>query len=99
MFPTLSGNWTNRHQMNSLSKRMAKKFLGFSWGRFRKTYSTLLQNAGVDSLIIDRLLGHSSRSSAIRVTARHYIGKEYEFYRSLVDKALKQIGVLFANRR
>jgi len=96
MFPAQAGQRASPNQMNSLAKRIANKFPGFIWARFRKTYSTLLQNAGVDSLIIDRLLGHSSRSSAIRVSAQFYIGREYEFYRSLVDEALEPLTPLFA---
>ena len=95
MFPAMAGQRISQNQMASLGKKIASQFSGFAWRRFRKTYSTLLQTAGVDSLIIDRLLGHSSRSSAIRVSARHYIGKEYGFYRSLVDKALEPLEEVF----
>lgn len=98
MFPTQSGDQASRNQMGVLGRRIAKKRPGFAWSRLRRTYATLLQVAGVDSLIIDRLLGHSSKSSAIRVSARHYIGKEYAFYRSLVDEALAPLGPLFAVR-
>ena len=95
LFPTRSGDFPTRNQMNSLRTRVSKTFPKFRWGRFRKTYSTLLQKAGVDSLIIDRLLGHSSRSSSIRVSAQYYIGKEYAFYRDLVDEALEPFGEIF----
>ncbi|MCA8941563.1 MAG: tyrosine-type recombinase/integrase [Planctomycetes bacterium] len=97
MFPAQSGERANRNQMSSLRCRIAKLSPGFSWRRLRRTYATLLQAGGVDSLIIDRLLGHSSRSSAVRVSASHYIGKEYSFYRDLVDEALKPLGGVFAD--
>ena len=96
LFPTQCGEPTSKHQMSSLARRIAKEFPGFNWQRLRRTYATLLQKAGVDALIIDRLLGHSSRSSSIRVTAQHYIGKEYGFYQSLVDEAFKPLGLVLA---
>lgn len=96
MFPTMTGERASRNQMSSLGRRIATKFPGFNFGLLRKTYSTLLHNARVDSLIVDRLLGHSSLSSAIPISARHYIGREYEHYRALVDQALKPLGEVFS---
>lgn len=95
MFTTMAGKRTSKNQMQSLRRRITKAFPGFTWQRLRRTYATFLQVAGIDSLIIDRLLGHSSKSSRIRISARHYIGKEYSFYRDLVDKALEPLGEIF----
>jgi len=95
MFLTRSGNRTSKSQMQSLRKRITKHYPGFTWQRLRRTYATLLQAAGIDSMIIDRLLGHSLRSSPLRISAMHYIGKEYKFYRSLVDQALKPLEKIF----
>ncbi len=96
MFPTQSGVRASLNQMKTLGRRVSGRVPGFSFRRLRRTYATLLQAGGVDALIIDRLLGHSSRTSTLRVSASHYIGKEYTFYRGLVDEALEPLGEVFA---
>jgi integrase len=62
----------------------------FQWKRFRKTYSTILHEHGVDDIIVSRLLRHSAGGKSISIAQRHYVGRNDLFLRTIVDEAFER---------
>ena len=68
-------------------RALKKDIPGFQWKRFRKSYATILGEAGNDVLVVSRLLRHSAGGKNATIAQRHYIGRSQEHLRDLVDEA------------
>jgi integrase len=59
----------------------------FTWKRFRKTFATILHDAGNETIIVSRLLRHSAGGKNVSVAQRHYVGRSGALLRTAVDEA------------
>ena len=75
---------------------LQKQFPGFQWKRFRKTFATILAEAGNDIVMISRLLRHSAGGKNISIAQRHYLGRSDNLLRAAVDEAFEPYGALLA---
>ncbi len=60
---------------------------GFAWKRFRKSYATILSDAGNDVVAVSRLLRHSAGGKNVSIAQRHYVGRSGALLRDVVDEA------------
>ncbi len=87
---------------NSLARMLRtiqKQMPGFTWKRWRKTYATILAEAGNDVSVISRLLRHSAGGRNMSVAERHYMGRSDALLRDIVDEAFAPYAELIAPRR
>ena len=75
--------------MNRIRATVAKELPAFQWKRFRKTYATILAEAGNDGIVVSRLLRHSLGGKAASIAQRHYVGQDLRRLREVVDGALE----------
>jgi hypothetical protein len=59
----------------------------FTWKRFRKTFATILHDAGNEDIVVSRLLRHSAGGKNVSVAQRHYVGRSGALLRTAVDEA------------
>ena len=51
------------------------------WKRFRKTFATILEQAGNDVVVVE-----SAGGKNVTMAQRHYIGKSQKYLRQVVDE-------------
>ena len=61
------------------------------WKRFRKSYATILGQAGNDVVVVSRLLRQSAGGKNVTVAQRHYIGKSQRYLRQVVDEGFGDV--------
>jgi integrase len=66
----------------------------FQWKRFRKTFATIIAQAGNDDMMVNRLMRHSAGGKTTSIAQRHYVGKSLVHLRTAVDEAFAPYGDL-----
>jgi integrase len=86
--------WTAHHGAEITDDALARmrrtvqaELPGFAWKRFRKSYATILSDAGNDVVAVSRLLRHSAGGKNVSIAQRHYVGRSGALLRDVVDEA------------
>ncbi len=88
------GRSLTQHTSANMVRKIKKVCPGFTWKALRRSYGTFLYLQRVDSLNIDRLLRHSQGSSVVPVSDAHYIARDFDRLREVVDEAFANLSWL-----